>query len=128
MPGLTLLLTGEVRADDDDNRCKAQNLLFLGPHYKALSAANEPGLYLGSVAYDGYPVRVFSRAGCVIYLEGRIYNRPAKVVETELTDLAVAAMGPDHDDSCIEKFIQGNEGSYLVAIVRPPTREVLVFS
>ena len=128
MPGLTFMIAAEGRTDDNCDAGKAQALLLHSPDYKAHSAAEKPGLHLGWVAYDGYPVRVFSSAGCQIYLEGRIYNRPAASVEADLAALAETALGPERDDAGVERFILSNEGAYLVAIVRPETHEVLVFS
>jgi asparagine synthase (glutamine-hydrolysing) len=128
MPGLTLTVTDERSTAVNWDPRSAQAVLLHGPHYRAHSAAAAPGLHLGWVAYDEYPVSVFSAPGCLVYFEGRVYNRPIAAVHADLVALANIALGPERDDAAVERFILANEGSYLVATIRPGSREVLVFS
>jgi asparagine synthase (glutamine-hydrolysing) len=128
MPGLTLTVTDEGPITVNWDPPSAQAVLLHGPHYRAHSAVAAPGLHLGWVAYDEYPVRVFSGPRCLIYLEGRVYNRPLSAVDADLAALANVALGPEQDDAAVERFMLTNEGSYVVAVVRPETPEVLVFS
>jgi asparagine synthase (glutamine-hydrolysing) len=128
VPGLTLTLTAEDRDCDSVEAGSRQTVLLHGPHYRANSGVVRPGLHLGWVAYDEYPARVFWSDGALVYVEGRVYNRPADAVRCDLASLAATALGSDRSDAEVERFMLANEGSYVVAIVRPDNREVLVFT
>src|SRR5262245_5043202 len=110
MPGLTLKIT--CNASDSRDACKAQTLLLHGPDYHISSAVERPGLQFGWVEYDGYPARVFSSNGYLIYMEGQVYNRPARSVDADLVGLASAALAQE-DDTVVERFLFANEGSYV---------------
>lgn len=128
MPGLTLTMTSCPGSRDHSDLSKAQGLLIHNVRYRPNIEASSPGLHLGWVAYDEYPVRVFSTPGCRIYLEGRIYNKAPAAIEAELAILPAQALAPRFDEAAIQRFLLSNEGSYIVAIVRPETREFLVFT
>lgn len=128
MPGLTLRLTGDARRGNGGDVRQAQTLLLHGPHYRIGEVASGPRIDLGWVAYDGYPIRVYSNAAHLVYLEGRVYNRPAASVQADLEALAPKVLAPQRDDAAVERFIVDNEGSYVVAVVRPETDEAVVFS
>jgi asparagine synthase (glutamine-hydrolysing) len=128
MPGLTLALTDDHRISSERDPRTAQDVLLHGPHYRAHYAVAEPGLLLGWVAYDEYPIEVLSGAGCVIYLEGRVYNRPVAVVHADLMAVADAALESSAGESAVARFMQSNEGSYVVVVARRETRDVLVFN
>jgi asparagine synthase (glutamine-hydrolysing) len=49
-------------------------------------------------------------------------------VEAQLGDLAVSALGPEPDDAAVEKFVRLHEGSYVVVLARPDTRQLLLFT
>jgi asparagine synthase (glutamine-hydrolysing) len=126
MPGLTLFI-GRDRADSVTDLTRTRNLLLHDSEYRSHSIADMPGVYLGWTGYDEYPVRTFSSEQWLIYFEGRVYNRPFNAVEEELKVLARDAMAKN-DDAVIEKFILDNEGSYVVAIIEPQTRQAAIFS
>jgi asparagine synthase (glutamine-hydrolysing) len=125
MPGLTLVVgdTGNHRAPST-----AQSLLLHGKHYRAHSVVAEPGIFLGWVAYDEYPIAVVTGDSWVLYLEGRIYNRPVAAIHTDLLALADAAGRRGDADAAVARFVHQNDGSYVVAAVCRERREVFVFS
>jgi asparagine synthase (glutamine-hydrolysing) len=126
MPGLTLAVGSE--AGFGDVARTAQALLVHGPHYRTHSAATESAVHLGWVAYETYPVVVWSDNEYVIYLEGRIYNESLEVVHAELLSIAADALGAARGESGVRRFVSSKEGSYLVAILRRDTRALLVFN
>jgi asparagine synthase (glutamine-hydrolysing) len=128
MPGLTLLISDEARSDPSCEPSKGQSILVHGPRYQPKSVISQLGLHLGWVAYEEYPVRVFRSHACVIYFEGRIYNRPIDLVEAELAAIASEIFEPARDDRRVARFMLDNHGSYIVAIVRPHSRDIVIFS
>ena len=128
MPGLTFMMTDEGRTCNNCDPSKHRPCYSMVHTIAPTQPGRNPASISAGSAYDEYPVRVFSGAGYLIYLEGRIYNRPAASVEADLAEIADTALGPAHDDAGVERFILANEGSYVVVVVRPGTGEVLLFT
>jgi asparagine synthase (glutamine-hydrolysing) len=128
MPGLTFAYAERKHADKGCDFSAAQKLLLHSRDYAAKTVVEDQGLQMGWVAYPEYPIRVFRGRNCLIYLEGRVYNRPAASVEEDLIEISASALGAAKDDSGIERFTRNSEGSYFVMMVRPETRELLAFS
>jgi len=136
MPGLTICVTSG--ADDpawSSRLTAAQRVMLHTPDYAAAVSIAQPGFFLGHVNYAEYPVRCLRASGAApcaaptVYFEGRIYNKEARWIESELLDIAARALGrPDQAAVFLKPWILESEGEYVVALADPPKRLVLVFT
>ncbi|MHC4609716.1 MAG: asparagine synthase-related protein [Planctomycetota bacterium] len=130
MPGLTLWLTSTDEEPDAPARFgAAQRSMVHAPHYSAAVRLNRPGFLLGHVKYPEYPVQYFETAESIVYLEGRVYNKDAGRLESELADIAARALQDAGNAlALIKPWALESEGEYIVAIACPARRMCLIFT
>ena len=129
MPGLTLCLAAE-QLNLESKFHGAQSLMLHASDYQATVDAFAPGLIVGHVGYPQYPVRTFQANGCLIAIEGRVYERRKNVeLESSLRCLAdtIWTNGEETHRS-IRSWILGWEGEYLVVIADPRKKRLVIFN
>jgi asparagine synthase (glutamine-hydrolysing) len=136
MPGLTICLTSKTDDPTWSSRLTAaQQAMLHTPDYAACAVVSRPGFFLGHVKYAEYPARCFGASAAPpspapsVYFEGRIYNKDARQIESELLDIATKALhDPDQAADILKPWIIGSEGEYVVALADPARQLVLVFT
>ena len=98
------------------------------PHYGSQSVLSADDLFLGYTGYEGYPIRVFESAGYAVVVEGLIYNRSEGEVEQQLGDFASRLATGRSVDKDIADWVGGSDGDYLVLMVSPDRRHLLLFN
>lgn len=130
MPGLTLWMKPNSRMEDMTERFgEAQSLMLHGPGYKRTVLVTGRGVLLGYVGFPEYPVKCIETGSRPIVVEGRIYNKAAKALESELLDLREEAFGdPQKLERTLARWVLGAHGEYIVIFVDPESPEVVVFT
>ncbi|WP_254768142.1 hypothetical protein [Salinilacihabitans rarus] len=69
---------------------------------------------VGYTAYPEYPIRTFEADGVRVCFEGRLYDRPADAVESEVIEVARRALADDPDPGPIRDWLLDVDGEFLL--------------
>lgn len=130
MPGLTLWANPAVSKREFENQyAAAQRTMIHSADYHCNIALAETGFCLGYVSYPGYPIEFFRDEDTSIYLEGKIYNKGSERYHTELKQIAQKIFSGSVDPKrVLEDWVCQTEGEYVVVIIHPFYKDILVFT
>jgi asparagine synthase (glutamine-hydrolysing) len=130
MPGLTLWINPAVSEHKFGNQyAAAQQTMIHATDYHCNITLAKTGFCLGYVGYPEYPIEFFQDEDASIYLEGMIYNKRSEDYHTELKQIAKKIFSGSADPKkVLEDWVCQTEGEYVVVMVHPSYKDILVFT
>jgi asparagine synthase (glutamine-hydrolysing) len=96
--------------------------------YSTRTLVSSESLFLGLTAHEHYPISVQELDGCLIVLEGRIYNKSDGDLGAALRDLAVRVATEGDVCEWAREFASTSDGEYVLLIVDPCRRFLWVLN
>jgi asparagine synthase (glutamine-hydrolysing) len=130
MPGLTLWVNPAVSEREFENQyAAAQQAMIHATDYHCNIVLAKTGFCLGYVSYPEYPIEFFRDEDTSIYLEGMIYNKGSEDCHTELKQIAKKIFSGSVDPKkVLEDWVCQTEGEYVIVMVHPSCKDILVFT
>lgn len=106
----------------------AQNTMLYYPSYRANLLFENNCFFLGSTAYEQYPVTCFEGPGSFIAFEGMVYNIDDATLHTDLLAIATEIHEGAPGKEAIARFLAHADGEFVVLIFDKETHDLCVFN
>jgi hypothetical protein len=117
MPGISLYCSFEKIYESEEKKLSyASELMRINDRYRMIDLYQSSHVNARFTAYCQYPRTLIDDDDYLIFIEGCIYNKSAKNIETELKNIA-PTLFPKPDDkvySNLSRWLLNSDGEYIV--------------
>ena len=130
MPGINLLIESGKSAEDLElELLNAQQQLMVNPDYYSRKLIINQDWSIGCTAYPEYPIRKIETEDYILIIEGRIYDKDDKTVESGLIEVARhLSSGGDEGVTAVREWVLETDGDYLILIRDKGQGKLFIFN
>jgi len=130
MPGLSMLFDFHGNAlKREADFIRSMDSVLPGKQYRREDLFHDNALLLGCTRYENYPAAAFHGELFSIFLEGRVYGKNLKTLESELTLLAETLFRDrSRGKEKLLKWLLAADGEFVAFIRRRDTGEIILFN
>jgi hypothetical protein len=114
MPGISLI--SSARGDTDLAKFVDAQLNMKYRGYRSEILFHDDRTIIGYTGYEGYPVRLYESADFFSTVEGIVYNRSEKEVDSFISDLILQKRHCGIQIDSLERFLLTSDGEYFLTI------------
>lgn len=107
---------------------EAQKTMLHYPSYRENMLFEDNYMFIGSTAYDQYPITYFEDPFSFIVLEGMVYNIDDVTIRKDLFALANKVHNGEAVKEAITGFLAHADGEFIILIYIKQTRDLCVFN
>lgn len=114
MPGISLI--SSARGDTDLTKFVDAQLNMKYRGYRSEIFFHDDRTIIGYTGYEGYPVRLYESTDFFSTVEGIVYNRSEKEVDSFISDLILQKRHSGIQIDSLERFLLTSDGEYVLTI------------